>query len=139
MPGYVTVEEVRSYTGVKPEWLGITSATSEADLNALLTPWIAQAEELVEKYVGATYDPSTVPHGVKNATVRVVGNIIGQARLHRTQSVVNIDEYGRARTTLAESSGQIFTDDIKADLGMYRSAANYIAGPITDSVGILPL
>lgn len=108
---------MRDYTGVQPNWLDKPDA---AALDAVLDRWIAHAEELVNKFLGTSFDASPggtnpPPEGVKNGVLRILANMVAQARLRRKTSVINIDEY-----TQRLVDDKIFTRSIKDDLAMYQ-------------------
>ena len=115
---YVTPQEVREYTGVAPGWF---AKPDDAALDATLERWASQAEELIDAFIGTSYPESDVPEGVRNAALRIVSNMIHQARLSRRDSIVTVDEFGRReeRPTRAPS-GDIFTQTVKDDLLMYQ-------------------
>lgn len=114
---FVTPEEVREDVGIVPDWLGFDN---DSELDQWLERRIEAAEELVARYTGASYSEADVPAGVKDAVSRIVGNMIGQARLHRNRSIVSIDDFGNQRTApLPAATGQVFTPDIKEDLDLY--------------------
>lgn len=109
---YVTADELIDYTGVDASSLGIEDLTA---LRARLDSWIAQAQEMVEKFIGYAYtDIETVPLGVANATLRVAANIVAQAQIRRQTQILNIDEYSQRMVP-----DSVFTRAIRADLEPY--------------------
>ncbi len=94
-------------------------------LESELSSYIADAQEMIEEFLEASWDPSYTgfepdiiadepPRGVQNATLRLVGNIIAQARIRRTNGVLSLDEF---RQMLMPD--EVFTDSIKSDLLPY--------------------
>ncbi len=119
---YATPREVRSFSGVTHEMLDLPD---EASLMSELVGWIAQAQEMVEGYVEVAWDEfyvgddedvisGPVPRGITNATMRIVGNMVAQARQRRQSSTMSLSEF---REILIPD--EVFTDSIRKDLDPY--------------------
>lgn len=114
-PGAITPADVRAYTGVKP---GSLDLETEQDLDAMLSGWIGRAETHVSRFVGGPpgrlFDPVTsdpVPPEAASAVLRIVGNMVAQAKVRRQTSILSINEY---RQMLVPDA--IFPRSIKRDL-----------------------
>ena len=123
---YVAPQDVRDYTGVKPGDLGKPDAAS---LDATLSKWIAQAEEMVTHYLGQAF--TTVPEGVKNGTLRIVANMVAQAKLRRTTSIISIDEFQQRLVP-----DTVFTRSIRDDLEPYKARGGAGAGSRSGSITV---
>lgn len=108
---YITPESVRVYTGVLPSWLDLPD---EATLDATIADWIEQAQEMATRYLGREWTDEEVPKGVQNGVLRIVANLVAQARIRRQTAILDVNEY---RQTLVPD--EVFTKSIKADLLPY--------------------
>lgn len=98
---------------------------SEQELDNALQSWIEHAQDMVEGYVEVQWNhtytgvdkrviKSAPPQGVQNAVLRIVANMVAQAKIRRQTGVLNISEY---RQTLMPDT--VFTKSIKEDLEVY--------------------
>lgn len=119
---YGTPEQVRAYTGIRPEDLGLSDITggdtADQQLAAILVTWLGQATDIMDYIIGGSYlDDQTVPAGLHNIAVRIVANMIAQAVLRRETPVIRIGEYAVRMT-----DDTIITPSIRRDLMRYRRA-----------------
>ena len=117
---YGTPEQVRAYTGIRPEDLGLSDIkggdTADQQLTAILTAWLGQATDIMDYMLGGTYlDDETVPAGLHNIAVRIVANMVAQAVLRRETPIIRIGDYAVRMTDDA-----IITPAIRRDLMRYR-------------------
>lgn len=132
---YLTPQDAKDYTGARPEWFDLPD---EAALDSLLQRWIEHAVELVDRYIGAHYDPNAAeddpnadppviaappPKGVVNGALRVVANMVAQARVRRKTAILQLDEFTQR---LVEDD--IFTSSIKSDLALYQRQEPKLGG-----------
>lgn len=119
---YTTPQAVRNFVGVTPPMLDLQDDT---DLDAELVSWIAQAQEMVDEYVQVSWDEfypgddgdivkEPVPRGVVNGVLRIVGNMVAQAKVRRQSGILSLDEFRQIMIP-----DQVFTDSIKQDLDPY--------------------
>jgi hypothetical protein len=114
--GYVTAQEVIDYTGV--DYTALDLADNAALLERL-GQWSNMATEMVNNHIGTTFeDVEDVPLGVANGTLRIVANMVAQAKLRRQTSIISIDEYQQRLVP-----DTVFTRSIKEDLEPYVVAA----------------
>lgn len=111
---YISSQELIDYSGVDAAALRFDT---DAALRLRLDSWIAQAEEMVVKYIGVDHPDTAVPLGVANAVLRVAANMVAQARIRQNTAILNIDEYSQR---LVPDS--VFSRSIKEDLDPYVAA-----------------
>lgn len=116
---YSTPAEVKAYTGVKPEDLGLAKG-DDAGLIALLTTWLEQIKNLIDTDRNRNYAAEgTVPKGIDNIALRMAANQVSNAMIMRDSPIIRVDEFSIRQV----DKDKIMTDAIKADL------ANYLAKP----------
>lgn len=115
---YITKEDVKKATGIKPDDLGLET---ENDLNDLIDKWITQATNLINEDRNRDYAKEVtagkrdeVPPGIENICERLVANIIARAILRRETPIVKNDDFEVSMT-----SDEVFTGSIKSDLARY--------------------
>jgi hypothetical protein len=152
VPPYITPDDVRTFTGVQPSQLDLEPSEGQSADEALaekLEGWISHAQDLVTRFVRVQYDPSapaddlgadpapmlarTVPDGLKNAVLRVVANMVAQAKLRRATNVMQVGEYEQRLV-----DDRVFTRAIKDDLLLYQREEPTIGGarPWVGSIGV---
>lgn len=144
VPLYITPEQAKNYTGAQAEWFEL----EEDALLSTLSEWTEHAQDLVTRFIGAEYDPSAAdddpfakpplvkakpPHGVENAVLRIVANMVAQAKLRRITVVLQVDEYSQRLV-----DDRIFTRAIKDDLAMYQREDPEVGGrrPAAGAIGV---
>lgn len=113
---YTTVEEVQQLTGIKPSQLHLPkSDESEEELAKILTNWITQAEDLINKYCNNPDIIENPPSSVCNVCLRLVSNMVAFAIARRDTPVIKVDDWN-----VQMLSSEIFSQDLKQDLYPFK-------------------
>ena len=109
---YAYPADVREYTGVMPDDLGFDS---ERELNDCLEKWLKQATSLIHEHQGMDYfdELEVIPKMVNNIAVRIVANMVAQAKVRRQSTIVRVDDMDVQGVV-----DRVLTDGIKVDLSV---------------------
>jgi hypothetical protein len=89
--GYCTPTDVINYSGVKAEDL---QQGSDNLLRSLLGSWISDADQIINEIIEKNYDPpSTAPFSIRNASMRMVSNMVLLSVQRRRNPIVSIGEF----------------------------------------------
>ncbi len=89
--GYSTPTDVINYCGVKRVDL---EQGSDNALRSLLGSWISDADKIIDEIIKKTYDPpSTAPFSIRNASMRMVSNMILLSVQRRKNPIITIGEF----------------------------------------------
>ncbi len=109
---WVEVDEVKQFTGVKPQHLKLSNADDDK-LDEILVEWISQSMDLIKSYTHNQFTKE-VPPSVKNICLRLVSNMIQLAIERRDTPRTIVSDW-----QIKVSSSEIFTADLKEDLTPY--------------------
>lgn len=109
---WVEVDEVKQFTGVKPQHLKLSN-TDDDKLDEILVEWISQSMDLIKSYTHNQFTKE-VPPSVKNICLRLVSNMIQLAIERRDTPRTIVSDW-----QIKVSSSEIFTADLKEDLTPY--------------------
>lgn len=117
-PIYSSPNEVIRYTSIQPKDLDLDTPEK---LNALINQWLVQAKDLIDQDRNRDYHKevelgkrSSVPSGIDNIALRIVANMVAQAKIRRDTSIVRVDDY-----EIKMADDEIFTKAIRSDLSLY--------------------
>ena len=110
---WISVDSVISFQGLKPQHLNISKSDNDADekLEAIVTDWIVQSQDLINVYTNRQYTSTTVRPAVKNVCLRLVSNMVSLAIQKRDNPIIKVNDW-----TIQGLGSDIFTDDLKEDL-----------------------
>ena len=100
---YVTTAHIITEYQLTPREFGFKDTqTATSDLEAIVTRWIQQATDAIDKYLGRTtsYPDGTVPGLVSLACTECVGNIITNRRLRQDNAYIKSDNWTKDVTKL---------------------------------------
>ena len=110
---WVEVDEVKQFTGVKPQHLKLSNADDDK-LDEILVEWISQSMDLIKSYTHNQFTKE-VPPSVKNICLRLVSNMIQLAIERRDTPRTIVSDW-----QIKVSSSEIFTSDLKEDLEPFK-------------------
>jgi hypothetical protein len=103
--GYCTPTDVINYCGVTRNDL---QQGSDNALRSLLGNWIQDADQIINEILNKNYDPpSTAPFSIRNASMRMVSNMVLLSVQRRRNPIVTIGEF-----TVELLQDIMLTDDI---------------------------
>lgn len=110
---WISVDQVISFHGLKPQHLNIKKDDTDADekLEAILTDWILQSQDLINVYTNRQYTSSTVRPAVQNVCLRLTSNMVSLAIQKRDNPIIKVNDW-----TIQNAPSDIFTDELKVDL-----------------------
>lgn len=118
MAVYSSVSAVKQYTGLIYTDLGLDD---EAALDTLIEEWLEEAKSLIDGDRNRDYDADgSVPKGIHNIALRIVGNMASVAVMKRQTPVVMNDDF-----TNNIATDMIFTDSIKRDLRRFPAKPRF--------------
>ena len=107
---WITTTSVINFQSLKPQQFGLQK-TDTTSLNALLSDWILQCEDIINTYCHREYTASTVPPAVQNVLIRLVSNMVTLSIQRRDSPIIKVNDW-----TIQTLSSDIFSDDLKDDL-----------------------
>jgi len=107
---WITTTSVINFHGLKPKQFGLEK-TNTTGLETMLTDWISQCQDMINRYTDRNYTSSTVPGAVQNVLLRLVSNMCTLAIQRRDSPIIKVNDWNI--TTLPSD---IFSDDLKEDL-----------------------
>ena len=110
---WISVDNVINFHGLKPQHLNIKKDDTDADnkLEAIITDWIVQAQDLINVYTNRQYTSETTRPAVKNVCLRLTSNMVSLAIQKRDSPIIKVNDW-----TIQNVPSDILTDDLKDDL-----------------------
>lgn len=124
---YSSPDSVRELTGIDPraDFLleddpegTVGGKTADEKLDAALAVWLSYAKGLIDAHRNRDYEQEVadgkrdkVPDLVHFAALRIAANIVGQAKIRRNMSIVQVDQF--LQQIIPDA---VFTKSIKDDL-----------------------
>lgn len=110
---WISVDNVINFHGLKPQHLNIKKDDTDADnkLEAIITDWIVQAQDLINVYTNRQYTSETARPAVKNVCLRLTSNMVSLAIQKRDSPIIKVNDW-----TIQNVPSDIFTDKLKDDL-----------------------
>ena len=110
---WISVDNVINFHGLKPQHLNIKKDDTDADnkLEAIITDWIVQAQDLINVYTNRQYTSETARPAVKNVCLRLTSNMVSLAIQKRDSPIIKVNDW-----TIQNVPSDIFTDELKHDL-----------------------
>ena len=110
---WISVDDVVKFHGLKPQHLNIKKTDNDADdqLEAIVTNWIVQSQDLINMYCNRDYTSTTVRPAVQNICLRLTSNMVRLAVQNRDSPIIKVNDW-----TIQSVPSDIFTDDLKQDL-----------------------
>lgn len=110
---WITVQQVINFHGLKPQHLNISKNDADADskLEAIITDWIVQSQDLINVYTNRNYTSETVRPAVKNVCLRLTSNMVSLSIQKRDSPIIKVNDW-----TIQNVPSDIFTDELKDDL-----------------------
>lgn len=110
---WISVDKVIAFHGLKPQHLNIKKDDTDADakLEAILTDWILQSQDLINVYTNRQYTSSTVRPAIQNVCLRLTSNMVSLAIQKRDNPIIKVNDW-----TIQNVPSDIFTDELKVDL-----------------------
>ena len=129
---WISVTDVINFQGLKPQHLNIKKDDSDADskLEAIVTDWIVQSQDLINVYTNRNYTSETVRPAVKNICLRLTSNMVSLAIQKRDNPIIKVNDW-----TIQNVPSDIFTNELKIDLKPFiKDASNE-----PNSIGIMAI
>lgn len=129
---WISVDNVINFHGLKPQHLNIKKDDTDADnkLEAIITDWIVQAQDLINVYTNRQYTSETARPAVKNVCLRLTSNMVSLAIQKRDSPIIKVNDW-----TIQNVPSNIFTDELKDDLKPFiKDSTNE-----PDSIGVLAI
>ena len=110
---WISVDNVINFTGLKPQHLNIKKDDTDADtkLEAIITDWILQSQDLINVYTNRNYTSSTIRPAIANICLRLTSNMVSLAIQKRDSPIIKVNDW-----TIQTVPSDIFTDELKMDL-----------------------
>ena len=127
---WISVDQVIAFHGLKPQHLNIKKDDSDADekLEAIITDWILQSQDLINVYTNRQYTSTTVRPAVQNVCLRLTSNMVSLAIQKRDSPIIKVNDW-----TIQNVPSDIFTDELRDDLKPFiKDSSNE-----PNSIGIL--
>lgn len=129
---WISVDNVINFHGLKPQHLNIKKDDTDADnkLEAIITDWIVQAQDLINVYTNRQYTSETARPAVKNVCLRLTSNMVSLAIQKRDSPIIKVNDW-----TIQNVPSDILTDDLKDDLKPFiKDSSNE-----PNSIGVLTI
>ena len=107
---WISVEDIKAFHGLKPQHLNLDKTDNDG-LDAIVSDWILQAQDLINTYTNRNYTDETVRPAVKNICLRITSNMVKLAIQNRDSPIIKVNDW-----TIQTVPTDIFTDDLKNDL-----------------------
>lgn len=110
---WISVDQVIAFHGLKPVHLNIPKTDNDAEgkLEAIVTDWIVQSQDLINVYTNRAYTSETARPAVKNVCLRLTSNMVSLAVQKRDSPIIKVNDW-----TIQNVPSDIFTDELKEDL-----------------------
>ena len=129
---WITAQQVINFHGLKPQHLNISKNDADADskLEAIITDWIVQSQDLINVYTNRNYTSETVRPAVKNVCLRLTSNMVSLSIQKRDSPIIKVNDW-----TIQNVPSDIFTDELKDDLKPFiKDSSNE-----PNSIGVLAI
>ena len=113
---WIPVTDLIDFTGIKPQHLKLQKDDTDG-LKTILDKWILQCQALITSYTHNEFTDGA-DDAVKNITLRLSSNMVALAMARRDTPITQVNDW-----TVEILSSDIFTDDLKQDLGPYVQQA----------------
>jgi hypothetical protein len=110
---WISVDDVINFHGLKPKHLNLDK-DDNAKLNDIVSEWIIQSEDLINRYTNRNYTDDTVRPAIQNVCLRLTSNMVKLAIQNRDSPIIKVNDW-----TIQTVPTDIFTDDLKDDLKPY--------------------
>ena len=107
---WITTTNVINFQSLKPQQFGLQK-TDTTGLNALLSTWIQQCQDLINTYTHRLYTSESAPLAVQNVLLRLVSNMVTLSIQRRDSPIIKVNDWN-----VQTLSSDIFSDDLKDDL-----------------------
>lgn len=128
MNNWITVDEVKQFTGVKPTQFDFSKEDTEK-LDEMIQEWISQSMALIKSYCHNKFS-SGINEAVKNVCLRLTSNMIALAIARRDTPITKINDW-----TITITNSEIFSKDLKEDLTPYIIDKS----TVSDSISIITI
>lgn len=129
---WISVDNVINFTGLKPQHLNIKKDDTDADtkLEAIITDWILQSQDLINVYTNRNYTSSTIRPAIANVCLRLTSNMVSLAIQKRDNPIIKVNDW-----SIQNVPSDIFTEELKIDLKPFiKDASNE-----PNSIGVLTI
>lgn len=119
---WISVDNVINFTGLKPQHLNIKKDDTDADtkLEAIITDWILQSQDLINVYTNRNYTSSTIRPAIANVCLRLTSNMVSLAIQKRDNPIIKVNDW-----SIQNVPSDIFTEELKIDLKPFiKDASN---------------
>jgi hypothetical protein len=110
---WISVDDVINFHGLKPKHLNLDK-DDNAKLHDIVSEWIIQSEDLINRYTNRNYTDDTVRPAIQNVCLRLTSNMVKLAIQNRDSPIIKVNDW-----TIQTAPSNIFTDDLKDDLKPY--------------------
>jgi hypothetical protein len=110
---WISVDDVINFHGLKPKHLNLDK-DDNAKLHDIVSEWIIQSEDLINRYTNRNYTDDTVRPAIQNVCLRLTSNMVKLAIQNRDSPIIKVNDW-----TIQTVPTDIFTDDLKDDLKPY--------------------
>lgn len=110
---WISVDDVVAFHGLKPKHLNLDKDDT-TKLNAIVSEWILQSQDLINHYTNRNYTSETVRPAVRNICLRLTSNMVKLAVQNRDSPIIKVNDW-----TITTVPSDIFTDDLKNDLAPF--------------------
>lgn len=107
---WITTTNVINFQSLKPSQFGLQK-TNTTGLDALLSSWILQCQDMINTYTHRSYTSATCPGAVQNVLLRLVSNMVTLSIQRRDSPIIKVNDWN-----VQTLSSDIFSDDLKDDL-----------------------
>ena len=110
---WITTTNIINFQSLKPSQFGLQK-TDTTGLEALLSDWINQCQDMINTYTHRAYTSLTVPPAVQNVLLRLVSNMVTLSIQRRDSPIIKVNDWN-----VQTLSSDIFSDDLKHDLAPF--------------------
>ena len=110
---WISVDDVINFHGLKPKHLNLDK-DDNAKLHDIVSEWIIQSEDLINRYTNRNYTDDNVRPAIQNVCLRLTSNMVKLAIQNRDSPIIKVNDW-----TIQTVPTDIFTDDLKDDLKPY--------------------
>lgn len=124
MNNWITIAEVKQFTGVKPTQFDFSKEDTEK-LDEMIQEWISQSTALIKSYCNNQFKDKDIDEAVKNVCLRLTSNMIALAIARRDTPITKVNDW-----TITITNSEIFSKDLKEDLTPYIIDKSTVSDPI---------
>lgn len=110
---WITTTTVINFHGLKPKQFNLNKE-DETGLTNMLSEWIEQCQDIINKYTHRGYTSESAPKAVQNVLLRLVSNMCTLAIQRRDSPIIKVNDWN-----ITTIPSDIFTDDLKQDLAPF--------------------